>query len=86
MAKRRPRQRQAENESSLRTLREEAGLTQEELAVRINVASSTIRRWETQGTEPSMTVLQMRNFCKAVGKTFDELPDYLSQLSHSESE
>ncbi|MEB3178655.1 MAG: helix-turn-helix transcriptional regulator [Nostocaceae cyanobacterium] len=63
----------------LRSLREEAGLTQEELAVRIKVAVSTLRRWETQGMEPSMTVLQIREFCKAVGKSFDDLPDYLSQ-------
>ena len=54
-----------------------AKLTQEKLARDIDVAVSTIRRWEKGEAEPTMTVVQMKRFCKAVNKNFDELPDSL---------
>lgn len=78
MVRKRKRQRQPENELPFQKLREDANLSQEELAVRIGVSGSTIRRWE-KGDEPTMSVRQMREFCRAVGVSFDELPDYLSQ-------
>jgi transcriptional regulator with XRE-family HTH domain len=53
-------------------------LSQEELAVRMGVSASSVRRWE-KGDEPTMTVRQMRDFCRLVGVSFDELPDYLSR-------
>jgi len=42
------------------------------------VSASSVRRWE-KGDEPTMTVRQMRDFCRLVGVCFDELPDYLSR-------
>ena len=78
MVKKRQRQRQPENESPFRKLREDANLSQEELAVRMGVSASSVRRWE-KGDEPTMTVRQMRNFCRLVRVSFDNLPDYLSR-------
>ena len=78
MIRKRKRQRQPENESPFQKLREDANLSQEELAVRIRVSASTIRRWE-KGDEPTMSVWQMKEFCRAVGVSFDELPAYLSR-------
>ncbi|HAX75165.1 MAG TPA: XRE family transcriptional regulator, partial [Cyanobacteria bacterium UBA11372] len=51
MVRKRKRQRQPENELPFQKLREDANLSQEELAVRIGVSASTIRRWE-KGDEP----------------------------------
>ena len=83
MVRKRKRQRQPENELPFQKLREDANLSQEELAVRIGVSASTIRRWE-KGDEPTMSVWQMRKFCRAVGVSFDELPAYLSQWGDEE--
>ena len=41
------------------------------------MAVSTIRRWEKGQAEPTMTVSQMKEFCKAVQKSFEELPGSL---------
>ncbi|TAG20410.1 MAG: XRE family transcriptional regulator [Oscillatoriales cyanobacterium] len=65
MVKKRQRQRQLENELPFRRLREDANLSQEELAVRMGVSASSVRRWG--------------DFCRLVGVSFDELPDYLSR-------
>ncbi len=67
---------QQESKSTLRYLREEAGLTQEQLAIKVGIAGSTVRRWE-KGSEPAMTRSQWVKFCQAVGKNFDDLPESL---------
>jgi transcriptional regulator with XRE-family HTH domain len=77
MARRTKRQYPGENESPLRRLRENAELTQEQLAVYVGVAVSSIRRWE-KGDEPTLTLSQMRAFCRAVKVEFNELPERLS--------
>jgi DNA-binding XRE family transcriptional regulator len=82
MPRKRRRQRQPESELPIRQLREDADLTQEQLAVYVGVAVSSIRRWE-KGDEPTMTVWQMRAFCRAVNISFDDLPDYLSRKDNS---
>lgn len=61
--------------SPLKKLRLKAQLSQEQLAREIGVAVSTIRRWEKGQAEPTMTILQMKNFCRAVDRGFEELPD-----------
>ena len=63
--------------SPFKKLRLQAKLSQEQLAREIGVAVSTVRRWEKGQAEPTMTVLQMKNFCRAVDQTFEELPDSL---------
>jgi DNA-binding XRE family transcriptional regulator len=52
-------------------------LSQEQLARDIGVAVSTIRRWEKGQAEPTMTVAQMKAFCQAIQKKFEDLPDSL---------
>lgn len=60
--------------NSFRRLRLNVELTQMQLAGKIGVAVSTIRRWEQGQAEPTMTVTQMRNFCEAVNQNFNDLP------------
>ncbi|NEQ23949.1 MAG: helix-turn-helix transcriptional regulator [Microcoleus sp. SIO2G3] len=71
-----------ENDSPLRRLREQADLTQEQLSVRLDVSTSTLRRWENGGVEPAMTREQWEIFCEAVGVPFEKLPKKLNLRSH----
>ncbi|WP_319418779.1 helix-turn-helix transcriptional regulator [Pleurocapsa sp. FMAR1] len=66
-----------ETNSPFKRLRLNVKLSQEQLAREIGVAVSTIRRWEKGQAEPTMTVSQMRQFCKAVKQNFEELPNSL---------
>jgi len=70
------------NVSILRRLREEAGLTQAQLAKQIpdktrtkTLTQSAISRWESGEDEPELTIFQMKAFCRALGKSLDDLPD-----------
>lgn len=63
-----------ENQSPLKKLREEARLSQQELATRIGVAVATISRWE-RGAPAMLTVPQMKALCQVFGKSIEELPD-----------
>jgi DNA-binding transcriptional regulator YiaG len=74
-----------ETNSPFKRLRLNVKLSQEQLAREIGVAVSTIRRWEKGQAEPTMTVSQMKEFCKAVKKSFDELPNSLLPLDTSEN-
>ena len=66
-----------ETNSPFKRLRLNVKLSQEQLAREIGVAVSTIRRWEKGQAEPTMTVAQMKEFCRAVKQSFDELPNSL---------
>ncbi|MEM7554096.1 MAG: helix-turn-helix transcriptional regulator [Cyanobacteria bacterium P01_A01_bin.84] len=68
---------QQEKPSVLRELRDDAGLTQAQLAHHLKKDVSTIRRWE-KGDEPSMTRSEWKKFCKLIGKNFNDLPEFLS--------
>ncbi|MBE9213729.1 helix-turn-helix domain-containing protein [Plectonema cf. radiosum LEGE 06105] len=68
---------QQEKPSALKQLREDAGLTQEQVAYRLKKAVSTIRRWE-KGDEPSLTRREWSELCLLIGKKFDELPEVMS--------
>ncbi|BAY59534.1 hypothetical protein NIES2135_64110 (plasmid) [Leptolyngbya boryana NIES-2135] len=57
----------------IKQLREEANLTQEQLAVRLNIASSTLRTWEQGKVQPSMTIEQWEAFSEAVNVPLNEL-------------
>lgn len=70
------------NSYPLKRLREEADLSQEELARLIDVSVKSISRWETGRHEPTFTVRQMKALCKALGKNLDNLPDNLSMVNH----
>ncbi len=71
-----------ENESPLKKLREEAGLSQQELATRIGVAVATISRWE-RGAPAMLTVPQMKALCRVFGKSIEELPDEFGSQKRS---
>lgn len=64
-----------ENESPLKKLREEAGLSQQELASSIGVGVTTVSRWERGVSEAMLTVPQMKALCQVFGKSIEELPD-----------
>lgn len=81
MSNRRSSQQPQESDSPLRTLREQASLTQEQLSVRLGVSTSTLRRWENGDVEPAMTREQWEVFCNLVGIPFDELPKRLNLRS-----
>ncbi|MGL4881590.1 MAG: helix-turn-helix domain-containing protein [Waterburya sp.] len=66
-------------DTEFKKLRKGASLSQEELAFKIGVAVSTIRRWEHGQAEPTMTREQMERFCKAINKKFKTLPQKLAQ-------
>ena len=74
-----------ETNSPFKRMRLNVKLSQEQLAREIGVAVSTIRRWEKGQAEPTMTVLQMKEFCRAVKKSFDELPNSLMPTNGSEN-
>ncbi|WP_342597682.1 helix-turn-helix transcriptional regulator [Cyanobacterium aponinum UTEX 3222] len=65
--------------SIVKQLREDANLTQSQLAVAIGVATTTISRWEqlgNKGTEPAMTASEWMRFCRAVGIQWSDVPKY----------
>jgi transcriptional regulator with XRE-family HTH domain len=62
----------------IKRLRKSNRLSQEQLASKIGVAVSTIRRWERGDAEPTMTVEQMEQFCMAVNQEFTKLPKKLA--------
>ena len=77
----RPRKNQTQlTNSPFKKLRLEARLSQENIARDIGVAVSTVRRWEKGMTEPTMTVGQMKNFCRAINHSLEDLPDSLLPL------
>ena len=64
--------------STLKQLREQAGLSQEALARIVGVSSKTVSNWERGISIASLTVPQMKALCDALGVTLDELPDDFS--------
>jgi putative transcriptional regulator len=71
-----------ENESALKKLRDEAGLSQQELASTIGVGVTTVSRWERGVSEAMLTVPQMKALCKVFGKSIEELPDEFGPPKH----
>ncbi|BAU15986.1 transcriptional regulator, XRE family (plasmid) [Leptolyngbya sp. NIES-3755] len=64
---------QVENTTWFKQLRHEANWTQEQLAVRLGIAVSTLRSWERGKVEPSMTLKQWEEFAIAVNVPLNEL-------------
>ena len=65
-------------ESPLKKLREEMGMSQEEFARRIGTSARTISRWETGESVPSFTIAQMKALDALLmehGKALKDLPD-----------
>jgi transcriptional regulator with XRE-family HTH domain len=57
----------------MKELRQKSGLKAEEVAVKIDIAVSTVRNWEQGRTLPKMRVDQFANLCKLYGCTIEEL-------------
>ncbi|MEY2833606.1 MAG: hypothetical protein RLZZ574_2865 [Cyanobacteriota bacterium] len=72
-----PKNQSIQTNSPLRKLRNNAHLTQEQLANQIGIAVSTVRRWEKGQAEPTMTLSQTKKFCQAINQNFDDLPNSL---------
>ena len=65
-------------ESPLKKLREELGMSQEDLARKIGTSARTISRWETGESVPSFTIAQMKALDALLmehGKALKDLPD-----------
>lgn len=70
--------------SVLQRLREEAGLTQAQLAKLIpdktgmrTLSQRSVSKWETGQSQPELTISQTKALCRALGKSLDELPNDL---------
>jgi transcriptional regulator with XRE-family HTH domain len=61
--------------STLKQLREQAGLSQEALARLVGVSSKTVSNWERGTNVASLTVPQMKALCEALGVALNDLPD-----------
>lgn len=59
----------------LKEYRLKSGLTQQELAIRIGDTQSSISKWERG--EKRLDIVQLRDFCKAVGI---KMLDFVTQL------
>ncbi len=76
-----------EGESTLRQLRERAGLTQEELARRCGIPVRTYQRWETGETEARPSVRQIKALCRELKIPIEDLPDeFAPKRSQSEED
>ncbi|HEY9674722.1 MAG TPA: helix-turn-helix transcriptional regulator [Waterburya sp.] len=76
-----------EGESTLRPLRERAGLTQEELARRCGIPVRTYQRWETGETEARPSVRQIKALCRELKIPIEDLPDeFAPRRSQSEDD
>lgn len=88
-----PKKKQSNSDDipALRRLREEAGLTQAELAKKIpdktrvkTLTQQAISRWESGEDEPELTIPQIKALCRALGKSVEELPDDLGPPKRSQ--
>lgn len=76
-----------EGESTLRQLREHAGLTQEELARRCGIPVRTYQRWETGETAARPSVKQVKALCRELKIPIEDLPDeFAPRRSQSEND
>ncbi|WP_051077922.1 helix-turn-helix transcriptional regulator [Leptolyngbya boryana] len=78
--------RQIVNNQWLRQLRHEANWTQEQLAVRIGVASSTLRSWEQGKVKVAMTLEQWEELAIAVNVSLSDLHSRIRKLHQKTAE
>lgn len=69
------REKSPKAESPLKKLRENVGLTQQELATRCRVGLRTYIRWETGETVARPTIPQVKALCKELRIPIEDLPD-----------
>ena len=62
--------------TEIKIIRQKAFMTQEEFAKNLNVAFSTVNRWESGKTHPNMTAMkQLKAFCDDNKISFNELQE-----------
>ena len=60
----------------LRRIRQRSLLTQEDFAKELNVAFSTVNRWESGRTKPNLSAMKsLRDFCISHGISFEPLEE-----------
>lgn len=62
-------------ESQLKHLREQAGLTQEELSRRCGIPLRTYQRWESGESAARPSIPQVKALCRELKISIEELPD-----------
>ncbi len=69
----------------MKWIREELGMSQMELATALGVSCSKLSAAETGKSEPVFTMKQIKILCGLLGKSLDEMTDYLGKgyLLHS---
>ena len=72
--------------NEIKVIRQKAFMTQEAFAKALNVAFSTVNRWESGKTNPNMTAMkQLKKFCDENNISYDELENvWLSKTRRSE--
>jgi transcriptional regulator with XRE-family HTH domain len=78
MPQRRP-SREGVGKSPLKKLRDELGMSQEELARQLGISSRTVSRWEAGDNVPTFTIPQIKALARLLeskGKTIEDLPDH----------
>ncbi|MEQ9551891.1 MAG: helix-turn-helix transcriptional regulator [Coleofasciculus sp. G3-WIS-01] len=70
---------QIEQESPLKSRRDQLGLTQRDVAIAVNVSVQTVSNWETgRYREAKLTLPQVKALCRVLQWTIDDLPDDLA--------
>lgn len=72
-----PKNQPQQTSSPFKKMRLNVQLSQEDLANKIGVSVSTIRRWEKGDAEPTMTIAQVKKFIQTVERDLNDLPDSL---------
>ncbi|NET38802.1 MAG: helix-turn-helix transcriptional regulator [Cyanothece sp. SIO1E1] len=70
-----PEDKKSTGESQLKQLREQAGLTQEELSRRCGIPLRTYQRWESGETVARPNVPQIKALCRELEIPIENLPD-----------
>ena len=64
----------------LRLTRRKKNMTQMVMASRLGIAVQTVRNWESERTEPVLSLTQMEILLKILGIKFEEIPTHQSAL------
>lgn len=54
--------------------RRDLKLTQEQIATALGVTKQTVSNWENNRSEPTLTIEQVKTFCRLFQCTLDEIP------------